>query len=137
MKVREAMATAIGTVSPDDPVHRAELVMREGDCSLVPVVVGRRLIGVVTEGDLRLRGGAATDLEERTVAGVMSAALVTVQPDDDLETATRRMAETGLRRLPVVDEGRLVGLLSLDGVASATGGGGPAGEAGRGAAPAA
>jgi CBS domain-containing protein len=131
MKVRDAMAKTISTASPTDTVRRLASVMKKGDCGFVPVVEEGRLVGVVTDRDIVLRclANGHGDIGHESAAEIMSPAVVTVAPDDDLEEAAHRMARSEVRRLPVLEDGHIVGILSLGNLVQATEDTGPAVEA--------
>lgn len=112
MKVKDLMTSEPATVGPDDPCARAATLMREEDCGSIPVVRDGTLIGIVTDRDITIRAVAAgKDPRSTPVSEVMSADPVTVAPDADAEEASRLMAEFQVRRLPVVADGRLLGIL--------------------------
>lgn len=133
MKVQDAMARTVTAVAPDSAIADAARAMRDEDAGFVPVVDGGRLVGVVTDRDIVLRCIAADepiDPQQGEVATVMSTAIVTVAPEDDLDAAGAAMADHGVRRLPVVTGGgELVGVLSHGNLVQATDGAGPAREA--------
>jgi CBS domain-containing protein len=131
MKVRDAMAKTISTASPTDTVRRLASVMKKEDCGFVPVVEEGRLVGVVTDRDIVLRclANGHGDIGHESAAEIMSPAVVTVAPDDDLEEAAHRMARSEVRRLPVLEDGHIVGILSLGNLVQATEDTGPAVEA--------
>jgi CBS domain-containing protein len=82
------------------------------------VTDGDRLRGLVTDRDLVVRSvSRGGDPEDTTVAGACSDDPVTVAPDDDLDHAVRLMREHAVRRVPVVEEGRPVGVVSLGDIA--------------------
>ena len=112
MKVRDLMTTDPATVSPDDPCARAATLMREEDCGSLPVTKDSRLVGIVTDRDITIRAVAAgRDPKTTPVSEIMSADPITVKPDSNAEEAAKIMAEFQVRRLPVVDDGRLVGIV--------------------------
>ncbi|HEU5288818.1 MAG TPA: CBS domain-containing protein [Candidatus Limnocylindria bacterium] len=112
MKVKDLMTSEPATVGPDDPCARAATLMREEDCGSIPVVRDGALVGIVTDRDITIRAVAAgKDPRSTPVSEVMSADPVTVAPDADAEEASRLMAEFQVRRLPVVADGRLLGIL--------------------------
>ena len=134
MKVRDAMAKTISTASPTDTIGRVARLMKEEDTGFIPVVEGDRLIGVVTDRDIVIRclaEGHDDPLNERA-EHVMSREVETVSPGDDLQTAAEKMAHQEIRRLAVVEDGRVVGVLSHGNLVQATSGQGPAEEATRG-----
>ncbi|MFJ7147197.1 CBS domain-containing protein [Streptomyces sp. NPDC100445] len=116
--VREIMTSNPVAVTPDTPVCEVAARMRDEDIGAVLVCAGHRLRGLVTDRDLTVRiladGG---DVTGRTVAEACSSELVTVAPDDDVERAVRLMRGKALRRLPVVEDGNVVGIIALGDVA--------------------
>ncbi|GAA3480039.1 CBS domain-containing protein [Streptomyces yanii] len=113
-QVREVMTEDPVVVSALTSVVVVAQLMRREDIGAVLVVDDDRLRGLVTDRDLVVRvlaeGGSIND---RTVADACSAELVAVTPDDDVEQALVLMRERAVRRLPVVEEGRPVGVISL------------------------
>lgn len=110
LRVRDLMTTDVATVAPDTTISEIlELMMRQRHMGY-PVMQGRRLVGCVTLGDVeklpRERRAAAT------VGDVMSHDPITAAPDDDVYVALKFLSENGIGRLPVIDKGRLVGILS-------------------------
>ena len=102
-------------VQPTDSVARAARLLYRNNVGALPVCAADgRLRGVVTDRDIVLRCVAAEiNPAETLVREVMSRNLVTVSPDEDVREACRLMAEGQVRRLPVVERGKLVGILSL------------------------
>lgn len=93
----------------------AEQMRREGLGCLVIVDAKRHPVGIVTDRDLAQRVVAAgRRAKETTAESVMSQPLATVAPTDTIEVVVGRMRAQGIRRVPVVDEGRVVGLVTLD-----------------------
>ena len=122
MLARDAMTISPAVVTTNDPIARAAELMRDWDTGIIPVVTSlatMELIGVITDRDIVVRCLAGHDLAGCDVGPHMSARkLVTVYPETPLAACAHRMAETQVRRLPVVDiDGRLVGMLSLADVA--------------------
>lgn len=114
MKVRDAMAQSITCARPGDTISRIAQIMKSEDTGFVPVVEGEKLVGVVTDRDIVVRCLAESHdnpLQER-VDHVMSRDVETVSPEDDLQAAAEKMAGEEIRRLAVVDGGRVVGVLS-------------------------
>jgi CBS domain-containing protein len=131
MKVRDAMADTISCATARDTIQRVAEMMKKEDTGFIPVVEGDRLTGVVTDRDIVIRclaEGHGNPLVE-TVEHVMSRNVQTVSPDDDLQTAGKKMADEEIRRLAVVENGKLVGVLSHGNLVQATSGKGPAKEA--------
>ena len=112
MNVRELMTTAPVTVQPDATLGEVAVLMKQEDCGSIPVVEDGRLVGIVTDCDIVIRGVAAgSDPKTQRVSTVMSADPVTIRPDDDLTDAEKVMADRQIRRLPVVENGKLVGII--------------------------
>jgi CBS domain-containing protein len=112
--VRELMTTGLVALSPDTPVRRAAQAMRENDVGDVLVVEDGQLRGIVTDRDIVVRGLADfEDLATCTLGDVCSDQLLTAAPDDEADAAIARMREAAVRRIPVVEGGRPVGVLSL------------------------
>ncbi|MEG8277431.1 CBS domain-containing protein [Streptomyces sp. AHA2] len=112
--VRDIMTSDPVTVEPQTSVAEVARIMRDEDLGVVLVSDGDDLKGLVTDRDLVVRsicqGG---DPEQTTVAGACSDDLVTVTADDDLGHAVELMREHSVRRVPVVDQGHPVGIVSL------------------------
>ncbi|MER5859764.1 CBS domain-containing protein [Streptomyces sp. NPDC059688] len=116
--VREIMTCNPITVTPETPVCEVAVRMRDEDIGAVLVCAGDRLRGLVTDRDLTVRILAdCGDVTGRTVAEACSSELVTVAPDDDVDRAVQLMRGKALRRLPVVEDGRVVGIVALGDVA--------------------
>lgn len=93
-------------------------MMRENDVGSIPVVDGNQLVGILTDRDIVARAVADNaDLRTTTVGDVASRDVFTVGPEDDLDEARRLMADQQVRRLPVVEDGHLVGILAQADVA--------------------
>ncbi|NIE75388.1 CBS domain-containing protein [Pantoea sp. Tr-811] len=102
------------TIGPDDSVLDALKVLAEKNVGALPVVQGNQVVGIVSERDyarklvLKGRSSAATPVRE-----IMSAPVVTVEPKQKLDFCMNLMTDRHLRHLPVVDNGQLLGLLSI------------------------
>lgn len=131
MKVRDAMAHTITVARPGQPIRAVARMMKDEDTGFVPVVERDQLIGVVTDRDIVVRclAEAAEDVNRATVDEVMTRSAETVSPEDDLSRAADLMENDEVRRLAVVENGRLVGVLSHGNLVQATRGQRPAVEA--------
>ncbi|BFV55400.1 hypothetical protein KCMC57_up05040 [Kitasatospora sp. CMC57] len=114
MKVAELMITPPVTVPPETTARQAAARMAAEAVGCVLVADGGALCGIVTDRDLVLRALATTAGPDTRVSQLMSAPAVTVEAAQDVEVAYRTFRRTGVRRLPVLDEHRLVGVLALD-----------------------
>ncbi len=113
MKVRDAMAKTITSGTKNERIIDVARKMKDQDAGFLPIVEGDRLIGVVTDRDIVVRCVAeGHDLRNETAEHVMSKGVTTVSPDDDLAEAGHKMESGEIRRLAVVENGTLVGVLS-------------------------
>jgi len=114
MKVSEVMTRDVQTVRPDQPVQEAASFMLSADAGSIPVTDGDRLIGMITDRDIAVRGVAKGYGPDTPVRELMSSDIVCARVDDDVEEVAVRMGEAQVRRLPVLDEQeRLCGIVSL------------------------
>ena len=123
MYIRECMTTNAKACVPEQSCAIASEIMRRRQCGFVPVVDSpktKRVIGVVTARDI-LRQLVRVDRPASRVAvkDCMTDAPTTISAEADLEDAVRVMKGAAFRRLPVVDRGKLVGVLSLQDIALA------------------
>jgi CBS domain-containing protein len=116
--VRDAMSANPRTASPDQSLADAAQMMKSDDIGSVPVVEDGRLVGMLTDRDIVIRAVAeSVDAQTLNIGDVASRELVTVEPEQDLDEALALMARHQVRRLPVVEDGRLVGVLAQADVA--------------------
>lgn len=113
MQVLEIMTPDPDTATAQDTIRKVATMMEEGDYGAVPVMDGERFVGVVTDRDIALRGVAQGLGPDTLVSEVMSEDPIFVEPDCDIEEAAEMMMEEQIRRLFVVDDGKLVGVISL------------------------
>lgn len=111
--VRDRMSTHCVTATLLDNVYELAVLMKQFDIGFIPIVDGKKLIGVVTDRDLVVRGYADKNPGSTAVEEVMTKHLETISPEAAIEEAAQRMAACQIRRLPVVDGGELVGVVSL------------------------
>ena len=119
-RIRDVMTSNPAAAEPSTTVLDAAKVMAAEDVGPVPIVEGERLVGVVTDRDLVVRVLAeGRDPSSTTIGEIASSDLVTVQPDSDLSEAVQLMSRHQIRRLMVVENGRLVGIVAQADVARA------------------
>lgn len=117
-QIRELMTENPSTCEASTPAIEAARVMAREDVGPIPVVDGGRLVGIVTDRDLVVRVLAeGRDPETTTVGEIATSDVEAVPPDATLDDALRIMARNQVRRLPVVDGDRLVGIVSQADVA--------------------
>lgn len=112
-KIRDIMSTDCVTVTLQDNLYEIAVKMKMNDIGFIPVVEGDKLIGVVTDRDLVIRGYAEKHSGSTAVKEVMSTDITTITPETSVDEAAKLMAQNKIRRLPVVDNGKLVGVVAI------------------------
>jgi CBS domain-containing protein len=117
-KITDSMTENPCAIEADRPVSYAAKMMRDEDVGFAPIVEGDRLVGTLTDRDIAVRVVAeGRDPDETLVKEVATNDLITVDPEDDFDEAMRQMARHQVRRLAVVRDGRLVGVVAQADVA--------------------
>jgi len=115
MTVRDVATTGIETAGPDTTAEALALRMEEVGVGSIVIETDMEPVGIVTDRDLAVNVLAAGHTpDEVTAADIMTETPVTVEADDGVLTATNAMAEHAVRRLPVVDDEKLVGIVTMD-----------------------
>jgi CBS domain-containing protein len=111
--VRDAMTDDPRSIGAAESVVKAARLMRDEHIGSLPVTEDERLVGMITDRDITTRVVAEGAAPETTsVEDVYSRDLISVEPNEDLEEALQLMARHQVRRLPVVENGRLVGVVA-------------------------
>jgi CBS domain-containing protein len=114
MKVSECMTSQVETVTADQTAQEAAKFMLQADAGSIPVVDGDRLIGMITDRDIAVRGIAKGNGPDTPVRDLMTDDLIVARDDDDVEEVARKMSTAQVRRLPVIDQDeKLCGIVSL------------------------
>ena len=113
MNIREVMTPNPQCVAPGDSIQNAARIMRDCDTGAVPVVDNGRPVGIVTDRDIVVRAVADGGQLNRPVRDIISGDIVCASPDMSTHEAADLMSEHQIRRLPVVENHRLVGIVSL------------------------
>lgn len=114
MKVKEIMTKSIASLNADDTVEHAAQLMKEHNVGSLPVCNGEKVIGVVTDRDIALRSTAeGENVQKQTVRDIMTSNPVIISPEIEAGEAARIMSERQIRRLPVVENNNLIGIVSL------------------------
>ncbi len=122
MLVKDFMTTSVSVCKPSDSVLAAVDIMRRENIGIVPVCdLHNHLLGIVTDRDILLRtfpsldsaAGMTQSLRDLPVSAVMSEKIVMVSPRDNIHDAAIKFSEAAVHRLPVMENDRLVGILSL------------------------
>jgi CBS domain-containing protein len=117
MNVRDVMTSNPRTVSPNDSIQVAARIMREEDTGVIPIVENGKPVGIVTDRDIVIRAVAEGGACDKPVREIATKDLVFVKPDASTKEAEKLMSERQIRRLPVVEGDRLVGIISLGDIA--------------------
>lgn len=112
-KIRDIMTTDVKTVTLNDNVYEVAVLMKENNIGMVPVVQGKKPIGVITDRDIVIRGIANRKSGSTAVEEVMTSDIISVNPDTSVDEAVDLMERHQIRRLLVVEEGNLVGVVAL------------------------
>ena len=114
MKISECMTPDVRLVSPDDTIERAAQIMGSADTGVLPVSDGDRLVGMITDRDIAVRGVAEGCGPSARVGDIMSREVKYCYDDAEMDEVLDNMAQIHVRRMPVVDhDKRLVGIVSL------------------------
>ncbi|MBB3890332.1 CBS domain-containing protein [Phenylobacterium haematophilum] len=119
MKVADCMTRNVKMASPQESLRDAARMMAELDAGILPVADGDRLVGMITDRDICVRGVALGKGPDDKVADVMSREVKYCFEDDDSDAVLRNMGDIQVRRLPVLNrDKRLIGIVSLADLAS-------------------
>jgi len=114
LKVEDAMVKEVITIDEKSMIKEAADVMNRFEIGCLIVTKNRKAVGILTERDLLTRVVSQTKNPRKTkVETVMSKPLIVVEPDMDLEEAAKLMFKLKIKKLPVVENGRLIGLVTL------------------------
>jgi CBS domain-containing protein len=118
MKINQCMTPDVRVVSPEDTIERAAQIMGAIDAGVLPVSSGDRLVGMISDRDIAIRGVAEGCGPDAKVRDVMSQEVKYCYADQETDDVLDNMAEIQVRRLPVVNtEKRLVGIVSISDLA--------------------
>lgn len=119
LKVKDIMTKNVAYVNPTSTVIEAAQLMQKHNVGSIPVCDQNGIVGIVTDRDIVVRNVAhGTNPQNTPVRDVMTSKVTTVSPDMDVSEASRMMSENQIRRLPVVENNMLVGMVSLGDVAT-------------------
>ena len=111
--LKEVMSTDIVTVTLQDNAFEIATKMKQHDIGFIPVVEGKKLIGVVTDRDLVIRGYANKQSGSVAVDQVITRDVITASPETSIDEAAKMMASNKIRRLPIVENGELLGVVAI------------------------
>lgn len=114
MKISEIMTKDVISLSVDDTAEYAAELMKEHNIGSIPVSTEERVVGIVTDRDIVLRCVAeGKDIKMQKVRDIMTSNPVVGNQNIDVDDAARIMSERQIRRLPIVENNQLVGMVSL------------------------
>ena len=114
MRVNDIMTASVHSIESTDTIAYAARRMAEDDVGALPILSDGRLVGIVTDRDIAVRGVAAGIFAQAPIRRVMSENVATCSPDDDIETVLALMSREQIRRMPVCDNHeQVVGIVAL------------------------
>lgn len=114
MKVKDIMTTEIASLNTDDTIERAAQLMKQYDVGSIPVCSKDKIIGIVTDRDIAVRCVASGwDIKQQRVQDIMTTDPVVGSPEMNVNDAAKIMSDRQIRRLPIVDNNSLVGIVAL------------------------
>lgn len=118
MLLKQIMQKKVVTVSPQATVRETAKKMKDYRVGYILVTNGEAIKGCITDRDLAIWLANGKDPDTARIEGIMQSSVVTASPDTDVFDASKLMARKKIRRLPVVENSRLVGLVSVSDLAS-------------------
>jgi CBS domain-containing protein len=113
MKLRDIMSRQIASLNTNDSVEKAAQLMKQYNVGSIPICSQDSVVGIVTDRDIALRAVANGQDTDQQIKDIMTANPVVGTPDMDVDEAVRIMSEKQIRRLPVVENNSLVGIVAL------------------------
>jgi CBS domain-containing protein len=114
MKVRDIMTSRVTSARPEDTIATAAKRMADEDVGSLPVTDDGKVIGMVTDRDIAVRGVAGAISSQSELRRIMSQDVITCSPEESVEDVLERMSNEQVRRLPVCGpSGNLVGIVAL------------------------
>lgn len=127
MNVRDVMTKEVVTCDKNDSIEQVASIMKEQDIGILPVLDQGKIIGMVSDRDVVIRGVA--EHKGKQIDQVMTHKVINVTPDTTSQEAAALMAEQQVRRLPVVENDKVIGMVSLGDLAVSTQSNDQAGDA--------
>ena len=113
MKVRDIMSKDIACLRSDDTVERAAQLMKQYNCGSIPVCTDDKIIGIITDRDIAVRSVASGEDARQSVGDIMTKDIIFANPETDVNDAAKIMSDRQIRRLPVVENNSLIGIVAL------------------------
>jgi CBS domain-containing protein len=112
-KLSDIMTTDVKSCIAEDNIYEAAVKMKSWDVGAIPVVSNDQLIGIITDRDLVIRAMAEKSPGSTKITEVMSSEVITASPDTSVKEAAQLMSQKQIKRLPIVEGTKLVGICSL------------------------
>ena len=113
MKISDVMTREVETIGPDQTAREAAAFMLSADTGSIPVTEGDKLIGMITDRDIAVRGIAKGHGPDTLVRDLMTSGLICARSDDNIADIAAKMSDAQVRRLPVIDDAeQLIGIVS-------------------------
>ena len=120
-RCREIMTRNVTTANRETSIKDVAILMRDGDMGAMPIIENGKLVGIVTDRDIVVRGVAENKMADSPIGDVMTAEIFSVKEDDFAFEAIRLMGDKQVRRVPIINEaGELVGIIAMADVALET-----------------
>lgn len=118
MKVKDIMTTNVACVNPSTTIVEAAQLMKEHNVGSIPVCDKNSVVGIITDRDIVVRNIAkGKNSQETSVKDTMTPGVTTVTPEMDVNEVAKMMAHSQIRRVPVVEDNKLVGIVALGDIA--------------------
>lgn len=117
MKITDIMTSEVDTCTPQSSLQEVAAKMKEINVGSIPVVDNDKLVGIITDRDIVVRGIAENVSLDSAVSEILSESIVTGTKDMSVEDAAELMADHQIRRLPIVENDKVVGMVSLGDIA--------------------
>jgi CBS domain-containing protein len=118
-KVQDIMSKDVKVCTPHEPVTAAAKIMRDINCGSVPVCEGKKVVGMITDRDIVINCVAdGKDCNSIHCHDSMTSDVITCSPDTDAHECARLMADHQIRRIPVVQNGEMVGICAIGDLAT-------------------
>ncbi len=120
-RCREIMTRKVTTANRETSIKDVAVLMRDGDMGAMPIIENGKLVGIVTDRDMVVRGVAENKTADSPIGDVMTTEIFSVKEDDFVFEAIRLMGDKQVRRVPIINEtGELVGIIAMADVALET-----------------
>lgn len=119
LKAKDIMTKKVASVLPSTSIIEAAQIMQKHNIGSIPVVDNNNIVGIITDRDIVVRNIAhGNDPKSTPVSDVMTTNVLTVDQDSNIKEVAAKMAANQIRRIPVVDNNKLVGILAIGDIAT-------------------